>query len=85
VFRLRIEQLSDREIRENLKRVKELYVLGINSEFARQTHDAVEARYGKCPMVIVGKPSQSPALCVKVTPPTWPRRMADMRMAFSLA
>jgi hypothetical protein len=83
--RTKYERLSDKEIRENLKKVKALYVLGINSEFARQTHDAVRARFGKCPMVIVGEPPQSPALCVKVTPPCRPGRTTDMRMAFSMA
>ena len=83
VLRPKAERLSDKKIREELARAERLYVLGINSAYVEQARKAVEARFGKSPTEIsVGEPALRPALCVKMSVPCRPVRLADIRMQF---
>ena len=74
--------LSEKEARERLKVAERLYVLGINSAHVEQTRKAVEAKFGISPEIVIGEPTNNPALCVKVG--LIRRRITDTRMEFSI-
>jgi hypothetical protein len=85
-LRPRAEKLSDREIREQLKKAESLYVLGINSAYVEQARKAVEARFGRSPKEMsVGEPLFKPAFCVKMSTPCRAARLSDIRMQFFFA
>lgn len=78
--------LSEREARRELERAESLYVLGINSAYVEQVRKAFEAKYGICPKKIyAGEPSFGTGLCAKVSFPSRPGRVSDVRMQLFFA
>jgi hypothetical protein len=73
--------LSEKKVRDELAKTKNLHVLGIDSESAELVHSAVAARFNRSLLITTGESATKGSLCAKITIPLG-KRLSDFKMQF---